>query len=127
MQVDHHIAVNYLQKHPIFKLYFWWKDLWSNLWGELLYGGNWEKNSGVNSRYNLIPACKKCNRLKSDRGGIWILRGIIGGFIWKLINFINKILTFLFKPPFGPIILLAAIALLLYMTPLGEMLMSNFT
>lgn len=126
MQVDHHIAINYVKKNPLLKLYFGISNSISNFFGSLFHGKKWKKNTGVNVSYNLVPACKRCNRLKSDKGGLWIIRGMIGGTIWKLLNFINNIFFTLFKTPLGPIILIAGIGAVIYFTPLGSMLLSLF-
>jgi hypothetical protein len=32
---------------------------------------------GINRTFNTIAACPRCNRLKSDKGGLWIVRGSI--------------------------------------------------
>lgn len=34
----------------------------------------------VNSLRNLAPACKKCNSRKSDKMGLWVLRGWLGKY-----------------------------------------------
>lgn len=39
---------------------------------------------GVNSTKNLVAACHKCNRAKSDKGGSWIARGEIGRFLFPV-------------------------------------------
>ena len=126
MQVDHHLAVNYVKKNPLLKLYFSFRNGLANFFGGMFYGEKWKKYSGVNVVYNLVPACPKCNRAKSDKGGIWVIRGAVGGFFWKVTNFICKILALVFGNPFGPFIALAILGLLLYFTPLGEVLMSLF-
>ena len=126
MQVDHHIAINYVRKNPLLKLYFGFNNLVSNFFGTLVHGKKWQKNSGVNASYNLVPACKKCNRLKSDKGGLWIIRGMIGGTVWKILNDVNNIILALFKTPAGPILLIAGIGAVLYFTPLGTTLLSLF-
>lgn len=33
---------------------------------------------GVNDVANLAPACTRCNARKSDKGGLWIARGLLG-------------------------------------------------
>lgn len=61
--------------------------------------------SNINDIKNLVPACKTCNSLKSDKLGIWIIRGKIGRIqsLWVprhliritcLIIFISYIYTF---------------------------------
>lgn len=34
--------------------------------------------SDVNDEKNLVAACRRCNRKKSDKMGLWVPRGIIG-------------------------------------------------
>lgn len=34
---------------------------------------------GVNDLANLAAACARCNARKADKGGLWIVRGILGG------------------------------------------------
>lgn len=126
MQVDHHIAINYVKKNPLLKLYFGVSNIISNFFGYILHGRHWKKNKGVNVTYNLVPACAKCNNAKSDKGGLWIIRGLIGGTIWKVLNFIDSIIRALFKPPWGPIILLGGTAAALLFTPLGSTLVAMF-
>lgn len=126
MQVDHHIAINYVRKNPLLKLYFGIANTFSNFFGYIFHGKDWKKNTGVNVSYNLVPACKKCNRAKSDKGGLWIIRGMIGGTLWKIINCVNNLILALFKTPAGPILVVVGIGALLYFTPLGSMLMSLF-
>ncbi len=126
LQVDHHIAINYVKRNPFLKLYFGIGNMISNLFGYMLHGKNWKKNKGVNVSYNLVPACKKCNRDKSDKGGLWIVRGIIGGTIWKILNAVNNLILAIFKTPLGPVLVLVGIGAVLYFTPLGKLLMSLF-
>ena len=40
--------------------------------------------SSVNDAKNLVASCKKCNRKKSDKIGLWVPRGILGRFniVW---------------------------------------------
>jgi hypothetical protein len=33
--------------------------------------------SGINSTWNLVSACERCNRGKSDSRGLWVVRGYI--------------------------------------------------
>lgn len=107
MQVDHHIAINYVRHNPILKLFFGINNIFSNVFGRLVYGSKWKKNKGVNVTYNLLPACIRCNGLKKDKGGLWIIRGAIGGTIWRILNFINVIFIKLFSTPIGPILTVA--------------------
>lgn len=126
MQVDHHIAINYVRKNPLLKLYFGIANTISNFFGSIVHGKSWKRNKGVNVSYNLVPACKRCNRLKSDKGGLWIVRGMIGGTIWKVLNCINNLILKIVKTPLAPIILVGGVGAILYFTPLGSMLMSLF-
>ncbi len=38
----------------------------------------------INDPPNLVPACQRCNSRKGSKGGLWILRGIVGKYplIW---------------------------------------------
>lgn len=127
MQVDHHIAINFVKKNPFLKLWFGVNNIFSNIFGRLLYGSKWKKNKGVNVSYNLLPACKRCNRLKSDKGGFWIIRGMIGGTIWKVCNLINNIFYKMFASPLGPVVLVAGVLGILFFTPTGSALLSLIT
>lgn len=126
MQVDHHIAINFVKKNPLLKLYFGVSNVITNFFGRIVHGKKWKKNSGVNVTYNLVPACPKCNNAKKDKGGLWIIRGMIGGTIWKILNLLNNVVYTLFKPPLGPFILVGGIAAAMFFTPLGKMLLSLF-
>ena len=65
MQVDHVIAINYVNKSNFFRRFF--KDKKA-------------LNEKLNSPKNLVPACPRCNARKSDNGGVWIIKGKIGLF-----------------------------------------------
>lgn len=60
MQVDHVIAVKRVEKNPLYRCCI---------------------HEDINELSNLVPACPKCNRKKSDKGGLWILRGKF----WKVL------------------------------------------
>jgi 5-methylcytosine-specific restriction endonuclease McrA len=47
----------------------------------------------VNDPKNLVASCRKCNRKKSDKMGLWVVRGAIGRF--KLIWTIRDIIVIL--------------------------------
>lgn len=126
MQVDHHVAINYVKKNPLLKMYFGIGNLLTNFFGRLVHGSKWKKNTGVNVTYNLVPACVRCNGDKSDKGGLWIVRGMIGGTIWKVLNFINNIFFALFSTPLGPILLIGGLAAVLFLTPVGGFLTALF-
>lgn len=53
-----------------------------------------EGAENVNSIRNLAPACKKCNKKKLDKMGLWVLRGWLGKYeaYWV----IKRIVIFLF-------------------------------
>lgn len=40
---------------------------------------------GVNSYRNMVSACHYCNHKKSNKGGLWIFRGIIGRYLQPVI------------------------------------------
>ena len=124
VQVDHHIAINYVKHNPLQKLYFGIGNVFSNIGGSLLHGKNWKKNEGVNVSYNLLPACARCNQKKSDKGGIWIVRGMIGGGIWKILNTINNLFIALFTKPLGLLTLASALAAFLFLTPQGSAILA---
>ena len=50
MQVDHHIAINYVKKNPLLKIYFGFSNLISNFFGSMIHGSKWKKNTGVNEK-----------------------------------------------------------------------------
>lgn len=37
---------------------------------------------GVNDLVNLAPACSSCNNRKGSKGGLWIMRGVLGKESW---------------------------------------------
>jgi hypothetical protein len=49
----------------------------------------------VNNTRNLVSACKKCNSKKSDKGGLWIIRGFLGKHFF-LRNIIRLAICFFF-------------------------------
>lgn len=59
MQVDHIIAIHLARKNRLYR--------------SLIH-------EDINELSNLAPACRKCNRRKSDKGGLWVLRGKF----WKI-------------------------------------------
>lgn len=124
VEVDHHIAINYVKHNPLLKVYFGISNIFSNLFGYILHGSKWKKNKGVNVSYNLVPACRRCNRAKSDKGGIWIIRGMIGGTVWKALNFINNIIVGLFTKPIGIVAILAGVLWFFIATPQGAAVLS---
>lgn len=102
LEVDHHIAINHVRKNPMMKAWFGLNNVLTNMKNRVLCavtGKKFEKQQGVNVVYNLVPACKKCNRSKSDKGGSWIVRGYIGGTIWKTINLFTSFGHWLWQFP----------------------------
>jgi 5-methylcytosine-specific restriction endonuclease McrA len=73
---------------------------------------------GVNDVKNLVPACRKCNRKKGDRMGIWYIRGKLGAsekyweirkkvhavFVIVLIGLILFAIRFIMSSISGPIV-----------------------
>ena len=51
---------------------------------------------GSNSIINLTSSCKHCNKLKDNKGGLWIIRGYIGKFIVEHLGFWLLLLIFIF-------------------------------
>lgn len=51
---------------------------------------------GTNMRYNLTPACFKCNQKKKDKTGIWVVRGVIGKMIYTPFQAISNLYTGIF-------------------------------
>lgn len=45
--------------------------------------------ANVNDVKNLVPACGRCNRRKAAKGGLWILRGVLGRYraYWVALRF----------------------------------------
>lgn len=115
MQVDHHLAVNHVKHNPLLKLWFGVNNTARNAMGYLvssLTGKPYKKLSGVNVTYNLLPACPKCNREKSDKGGMWVVRGYIGGTIWKILNQINNLCIYAWHNPVIRAAIIGALAFL---------------
>ncbi len=114
MQVDHHIAINHVKNNPLYKLYFGLHNIATNLVSRvkcLMTGAKYSRQTGVNVSYNLLPACPKCNNKKSDKGGMWIIRGYIGGTIWKILNGFDQLFRFLWK---FPVVKLAVVGLIFF-------------
>lgn len=51
----------------------------------------------VNHVRNLVPSCSRCNRKKSDKMGLWVLRGVLGrnNWVWIVRNIIVSIIIML--------------------------------
>ena len=43
--------------------------------------------ANVNDVRNLVPSCRRCNRRKGTKMGVWYIRGILGKYpvYWKII------------------------------------------
>ena len=81
MEVDHIVSIDHANKNRlIYKLFI--------------------KGNQINDKKNLTAACGPCNSKKSNRGGIWIVKGKVGRFIqpvlWILFIFFLVLYTFWF-------------------------------
>lgn len=49
----------------------------------------------INDTKNLVPACMSCNKRKSSRMGLWILRGRLGQKknFWKFVHFTRAVIV----------------------------------
>lgn len=65
IEVDHVVAVDAVKKKILARLFI------------ILTG---IKN--VNDPKNLVASCRRCNRKKSNKQGLWVLRGYLGRHIW---------------------------------------------
>lgn len=65
MTVDHLIPINKVRRRKIPRLIMWLRGI---------------KN--INDLNNLVPSCSSCNSQKSDKMGLWIIRGDIGKHPW---------------------------------------------
>lgn len=43
------------------------------------------KQEGINGAWNLVASCHNCNSKKSDEGGLWVLRGVVGRYTFPAI------------------------------------------
>jgi 5-methylcytosine-specific restriction endonuclease McrA len=71
LEIDHIIPIEQVQQGRHFRLF---RFIVSS------YG-----NEGVNSVKNLGSACHFCNRKKTDNGGMWIVRGALGRFLFPFV------------------------------------------
>lgn len=67
VEVDHLIPVSEAQSN-------WLVRLWLRICGI----------TDINDKRNLVSSCKRCNRKKSDKMGLWVYRGAIGRYkiVW---------------------------------------------
>ena len=49
----------------------------------------------VNDPRNLVAACNKCNKKKSDKGGLWIVKGLLGYWRYKIFMLLMMIILLL--------------------------------
>lgn len=65
VQVDHMVSIALVQKNHWMQKYV----------------------SDINDSKNLVAACRRCNSKKGSKGGLWILRGIIGQYriFWSMV------------------------------------------
>lgn len=113
MQVDHHLAVNHVRNSLGLRLWFGLNNTVHNMVNRIVCavtGKKFVKMQGVNVAYNLLPACPKCNNRKSDKGGIWTIRGYIGGTIWKILNAINNVFLWAWSQPAFRLVVIGLVA-----------------
>ena len=72
MQVDHIVSIDYANRHPKYA------------------------NFDINKLSNLTPSCKRCNLKKSNKGGLWIIRGKIGQVLQSLLWFLFLLCSFVY-------------------------------
>lgn len=73
MQVDHCIPVEGAKSSRFVRTYI-------RLVG--LFSDKKTREQGINGLWNLVPSCPKCNNKKSDKRGLWVVRGIIGRYLF---------------------------------------------
>ena len=66
MQVDHCIPVEGAKSSRFVRTYI-------RLVG--LFSDKKTREQGINGLWNLVPSCPKCNNKKSDKRGLWVVRG----------------------------------------------------
>lgn len=49
---------------------------------------------GVNRTFNTVAICKRCNSLKSDKTGLWLINGMIGKLIEVIIFRTRSVVKF---------------------------------
>ena len=76
MEVDHCIPVHSAKTNPFVRFYIRFIGLFQN---------KEDRNQGINGVWNLVPACSKCNGAKSDKTGAWVIRGIVGRYVFPAI------------------------------------------
>lgn len=76
IEVDHIISIKYAKRSVLAKKIFK------------------KSKDGVNSIKNLTASCRRCNRRKGAKGGIWIVLGLYGIFFMPLIRVAFFIMVF---------------------------------
>lgn len=80
MQVDHCIPVDAAKKK-------FWVRMYIRFLG--MFQRTETRNQGINGVWNLVPACHKCNRDKSNLGGMWVVRGAFGRFLFPVLWYLG--------------------------------------
>lgn len=65
LEVDHVVAIDAVKNHILARLFIFLLGI-----------------HNINDTKNLVASCKKCNRKKSNKQGLWVLRGYLGRHIW---------------------------------------------
>lgn len=94
VEVDHIVAVNIMKHSMMFRILF----------GML--------GKDVNDTMNLVGACRKCNRKKSDKGGKWIIRGSTGAIIHRVLQDTSIMIENVLKKFWYVVLLLVFVGLL---------------
>ena len=80
IQVDHHIPVHRVKRFGIGRLLMKMKNI-----------------NDINSIKNLVPACEKCNKKKSSKMGLWLIKGVVGKhFGWWIFVWLTRLALILF-------------------------------
>lgn len=82
MQVDHCIPVDAAKQSGFTRLYI-------RVLG--LFQKPQDRADGINGLWNLVPSCPVCNGNKSNQTGFWVIRGMIGRFLFPLLWYIGSI------------------------------------
>lgn len=76
LEVDHCIPVDAARESSFVRSYIRFLGL---------FQGKKMRAQGINGTWNLVAACDNCNATKSNKGGIWVVRGIIGRYLFPMI------------------------------------------
>lgn len=55
-----------------------------------------QKEDGINSISNLTVSCIKCNKRKSSKGGLWVLRGKYGVYFMPFFRYLIFLIVIIF-------------------------------